>query len=163
MKTHPSSDIMSVSRPKSEKELQIIQEYIDRIYERFLYLVGTNRDLNSTRVDKIAQGRVWMGVDALKNGLVDELGGLEDAIEYTIFKTGVKEFEILEFPKVKNSLDILTETFKVESQLSKEASFSSGWGVAFEEIKYFIYQISHFNDPRDSYFLLPWYRGRFGF
>jgi protease-4 len=72
VKTHASADIMSVSRAKSDLELEVVQNHVERIYDRFLNLVSENRDLNVTRISEIAQGRVWMGVDAYELGLVDE-------------------------------------------------------------------------------------------
>ena len=74
VKTHNSSDIMGISRPKSDMEIEVIQSHVERIYDRFINLVSINRDLNVTAVDKIAQGRAWMGVDAIDNGLVDQEG-----------------------------------------------------------------------------------------
>ena len=123
VKTSPSADIMSISRPKTESEIEIIQEYVDRIYERFLVLVGDSRDMNVTRVDELAQGRVWMGVDALEYGLVDELGGLEDAIHFAASEAGLLEYEVVEVPKVKTSMDMVTEALSVQSYFNTRKTF----------------------------------------
>ena len=163
VKTHASSDIMGVSRAKSDVELEVVQKHVERIYDRFLDLVSQNRDLNVTRVSEIAEGRVWMGVDAYELGLVDELGGLEDAITFAAETAGVVDYKVTEFPKVKNSFDLLTDALQVKYNNQKVARYSSSWEDIIEETKFYMDQVSHFNDPRNSYSLLPWYRGRFGF
>jgi protease-4 len=163
VKTHASSDIMSVSRAKSDLELEVVQNHVERIYDRFLNLVSENRDLNMTRIREIAQGRVWMGVDAHELGLVDELGGLEDAIKFAAQTAGVTEYKVTEFPKVKNSLDLLADALQVKYNNQRGARVPTSLEIILKETKFFINQVRHFNDPRNSYSLLPWYQGRFGF
>ena len=163
VKTHTSADIMSVSRAKSDLELEVVQNHVERIYDRFLNLVSENRDLNVTRISEIAQGRVWMGVDAHELGLVDELGGLEDAIKFAAETAGVTEYKVEEFPKVKNSFDLLEDVLQVKYNNQRIARVSTSWEDIIEKITFFINQVRQFNDPRNSYSLLPWYRGRFGF
>ena len=163
VKTHASADIMSVSRAKSDLELEVLKNHVERIYDQFLNLVSENRDLNVTRISEIAQGRVWMGVDAYELGLVDELGGLEDAIKFAAETAGVAEYKVTEFPKVKNSFDLLEDVLQVKYNNQRVARVSTSWEDIFEETKFFMNQVRHFNDPRNSYSLLPWYRGRFGF
>jgi protease-4 len=90
---------MSVSRAKSDEEISIVQNHVDRIYERFLSLVAENRDLNMSRISEVAQGRVWMGGDAHDIGLIDQLGTLADAVAYTADRAGVTQFEIIDFPQ----------------------------------------------------------------
>ena len=164
VKTQPSSDLMSVSRPKSVNELAVVQEYVDRIYERFISLVSLNRDLNISRVGEIAEGRVWMGADAFELGLVDELGTLKDAVSYTAKAANLgADYKVIEFPKVKNQMDVLNDIFNVNNQKIRGSVSSSGWSGFFNEINILMNQIKSCNDPRNSYTLLPWYRGSFGF
>jgi protease-4 len=164
VKTQPSSDLMSVSRPKSVNELAVVQEYVDRIYERFISLVSLNRDLNISRVGEIAEGRVWMGADAFELGLVDELGTLKDAVSYAAKAANLGEdYKVIEFPKVKNQMDLLNDIFNVNNQKIRGSVSSPVWSGFFNEINILMNQIKSFNDPRDSYTLLPWYRGSFGF
>ena len=85
-------------------EIEVIQSHVERIYDRFINLVSINRDLNVTAVDKIAQGRVWMGVDAIDNGLVDQEGGCLTQLimlrRWQVFQT----MRLLIFPKSKVQL-----------------------------------------------------------
>ncbi|WP_341501143.1 signal peptide peptidase SppA [Gallaecimonas sp. GXIMD4217] len=67
-------------RPLNDDFKAVIQRSVERGYERFLTLVADNRDMSTDEVDKIAQGRVWIGQTALELGLVDKLGGLDDAV-----------------------------------------------------------------------------------
>ena len=73
---------MTITRAKSEAELARIQTLVDGIYDQFLDKVAESRKMKREQVNEIAQGRVWSGKQALKLGLVDELGGLQDAIRY---------------------------------------------------------------------------------
>ncbi len=163
VKTHESSDLMGVSRPKSSDELNVVQQYVDRIYDRFIQLVSSSRDINASRVSEIAQGRVWMGVDALELGLIDELGGLKEALAHSAELSGVDDYEIVEFPTLRNPMDAISEIFDVKSFMKSKVTTDSSLLRTLKEMKLLIRKIECFNDPRDSYSILPWYRGGFGF
>ncbi len=81
--TNAHSDMYSGMRPLSADELAYMQEDVEHIYDRFTEVVAEGRNLEQDFVDSIAQGRVWSGPDALSIGLVDEIGGLEEALAYT--------------------------------------------------------------------------------
>lgn len=72
----------TISRPKTEQELAVYQDAVDRIYNQFIAKVSKSREIPQERVAEIAQGRVWSGKEAQEIGLVDELGGLESAIAH---------------------------------------------------------------------------------
>lgn len=102
VKTHKHSDMLSLMRPFDAEETAWMQEYVDDIYTRFVNIVAEGRDMTYEAVDEIAQGRVWTGVDALKLGLVDELGTLEDAITYAASMGGnpdVSSWNVVGYPK----------------------------------------------------------------
>jgi protease-4 len=80
VRTGPRADLFSLTRPRSETELKILQRGVDQVYDDFLERVSQGRKLDRAQVQAIAQGRVWTGRQALERGLVDELGGLEQAI-----------------------------------------------------------------------------------
>ncbi|MEB3290520.1 MAG: signal peptide peptidase SppA [Leptolyngbya sp.] len=81
VKTAELADMFSISRPKTEQELAILQATVDTLYEAFLDRVEAGRQLPRAEVAEIAQGRVWSGQTSQTLGLVDELGGLQQAIE----------------------------------------------------------------------------------
>lgn len=115
VKTNTHSDIMDISKPLSKVEYSIIQESVDRIYESFTSKVANGRTLRQTYVDSIGQGRVWTGLDAIENGLVDELGGLDEAIAYAVEQAGIENFRIKELPKQKSPIESLMEDLGMEA------------------------------------------------
>ena len=162
VKTHPSADVMSVSRAKSEEEINIVQNHVDRIYERFLSLVSENRDLNTSRISEVAQGRVWMGGDAHEIGLIDQLGTLGDAVSYTAERAGVTQFEVIDIPQVESPVDAINELFETTSN-PRLVSRTSTINSVLQEFKMLAEQFDTYNDPANSYSFLSWYRGSFGF
>lgn len=100
--SHKHSDMISLMRPFDEEETKSMQVYVDDIYTNFVNIVAEGRDMTYEAVDEIAQGRVWTGADALKIGLVDEIGTLEDAIAYAASMGGdpdVNSWNIVGYPK----------------------------------------------------------------
>lgn len=98
VKTNQMSDFGTISRPLNAEESLLIQKYIERGYALFLNRVAQGRHKTAPQVDEIAQGRVWTGEQALKNGLVDELGTLDDAISFAAKKAKLgKKYKAEEF------------------------------------------------------------------
>ena len=100
--SHKHSDMVSLMRPFNEEETRLMQDYVDDIYTNFVNIVAEGRDMSYEAVDEIAQGRVWTGADALKIGLVDEIGTLEDAITYAASMAGdpdVASWNVVGYPK----------------------------------------------------------------
>ncbi|MEN8225026.1 MAG: signal peptide peptidase SppA [Bacteroidota bacterium] len=84
--------------PLSDFEKTVLQKKVENVYELFLSRVSNNRDLTREEVDNIGEGRVWSGVDAKRIGLIDEFGGLYDAIDYIAEVAGMDEYRLLELP-----------------------------------------------------------------
>ena len=114
-------------------EKSIIQSEIDVIYNDFITKVADGRDgLKVEDVDAIGQGRVWSGTDAIRLGLIDELGGIDDAINYAADKAGIEneEIKIISLPNYKEDelmaiLDLID---------SKDVSLKTNNTKVFEEI-----------------------------
>ena len=165
IKTHPSADLLGVSRPKTEKEMEVLQSHVESLYEKFVNLVATGRNLSIDAVKKHAEGRVWMGMDARKIGLIQELGGLYDAIDRAAEFAGLgKDFEVVEMPEVSTPMDEFVEMLDSQAQIKNNIAVSPL--VAFAKSKglsdvHQIYQI--IEDSRRTYSWLSWYRGSFGF
>lgn len=119
------------SRPLTAYERNVLQNYVNQGYETFLSRVMAGRGLSHDELDAIAQGRVWTGEDAQKIGLVDVLGGLEDAVKIAAAKAGISDYSIAEYPVVKNPLEeLLTQlTGNVKARIMKEelGAFYSTW------------------------------------
>jgi protease-4 len=109
--------VLSTNRKLSEEELGFIQNEVDLIYQEFLERVADGRKTTTKNVNKIARGRVWTGSDAKKIGLVDELGGLSDAIGFASKNANITEQKIVYYPKIKEEpfqaiVDLLEEETK---------------------------------------------------
>jgi protease IV len=96
-----SSANMSLNKKLTPTELKVIQEEVDEIYTQFLGIVAEGRKMSPQQVNVIARGRVWTGVDALRIGLVDEIGGLPTAINYASSKAGIKKPVLKYWPSKK--------------------------------------------------------------
>lgn len=101
VKTNAHSDFFSASRPMSGSELALLQGYVDRGYALFTSRVAQGRKMTRQQVDKIAQGRVWTGRDALAIRLVDRLGGLDDAVAIAARQAGLKKYSTTHLPAQK--------------------------------------------------------------
>ena len=98
---------MTLNRKLTGEETSIIQNEVDQIYLQFMTRVAEGRGMSVEAVNRIARGRVWTGRDALNIGLVDKLGGINDAINYAAKKANIAKPNILYYPLVKE--DLLTE------------------------------------------------------
>jgi protease-4 len=105
VKTNALADIGSSTRSMTMQERQIIQNGVERVYATFIGRVAEGRKKSTADIDSIGQGRVWSGSDAKDLGLVDELGGLNDAINYAAKKANIDKYRILELPKSKNLVE----------------------------------------------------------
>ena len=120
------SDMYSLMRPFDTEEMAYMQASVEDIYELFVNLVASSRGMESTRVDEIAQGRVWTGADALEIGLVDEIGTLEDAISYAAALADLHssdEYSVVGYPHPLTFVEELMMSFGKGNQ---EPSILSG-------------------------------------
>ena len=127
------SDMYSLMRPLDAKEIAYMQASVEDIYEKFTGIVAEARDMDVDEVDAIAQGRVWTGSDALGIGLVDEIGTLEDAINYAAVSiegvTSSSDVLIQEYPAPMTTFQMLLESF---SNTQDQEIFS---GTPFEKVE----------------------------
>lgn len=93
--------VLSTNRKLTPEELALIQTEVDQIYTQFKKRVADGRGLTANQVQTIARGRVWTGADALKIGLVDKLGGVNDALAFAIKEAKIKDARVQYYPKVK--------------------------------------------------------------
>lgn len=98
VKTNAHSDVISLTRPMSEFERNLMQENIEKGYDVFITRVADGRKMEKTAVDEVGQGRVWSGENALANGLVDELGGLDHAIRAAAEMAGLEKYRTVQLP-----------------------------------------------------------------
>ncbi len=104
------ADMNSPTRPYSPAERAKVGEQLQAFYDQFVERVAASRHMTPERVDAIAQGRVWTGRQAKENGLVDEIGGLDRAIELVKHKAKIagREVEVVVYPTRKSIYEILS-------------------------------------------------------
>ena len=105
VKTHPLADFEDYNRPMTDTEKAIFQNYIEHGYELFLSRCCAGRGMDRDAMDRIAQGRVWAGSMALELGLVDELGGLDRAIEKAVALADVEGYTLLSYPEPESLME----------------------------------------------------------
>ncbi len=93
----------SVYEPISKDFYDVTKEGVEHIYNTFVDRVATGRNMTFEQVDKIAQGRVWTGKQALENGLVDTLGSLEDAIAAAAGLAAIESYKTINYPRYKKN------------------------------------------------------------
>jgi len=114
------SDMMTMTKPLDRAEAAYMQKGVEVIYDTFLSIVANGRDMTTQEVDKIAQGRVWSGTDAIKVDLADEIGTIYDALNYTINISELEDYQLVEYPKVKSQMEKIMESFgNAESAISR--------------------------------------------
>jgi protease-4 len=111
VKTNPYADYIPITRPMSDGEKKIITHDIESIYSTFITHVSEGRKMTVAQIDSIGQGRVWSGADAKRIGLIDEFGGLTDAIKEAAKLAKLKEYNTMELPEQKDTFEQLMETF----------------------------------------------------
>ena len=102
--TNKNAVTYSFFEPLNTEQRRFIKEGILDIYDLFSKRVAEGRNLTREQVETIAQGRVWTGADAVKNGLVDELGGLDLALKYAAEAADIQDYKIKEFPIIGKDL-----------------------------------------------------------
>ena len=111
VQTHKNAVGYSIFEPISEEYKTIALEGVDRIYKTFVNRVAAGRKMSFNQVDAIAQGRVWTGTDAIKNGLVDKLGNLDAAIAHAATLGKSKSYRTENYPEYKKDFDEVFEAF----------------------------------------------------
>jgi protease-4 len=116
VKTGDYADALTISKPLNPQERKIIQNQVDMIYADFKQRVADGRKMDTAYVDSIAQGRVWTGVRASKIGLVDRIGGIDDAIRSAAKLAKLKDYQISEYPEPKSPFDEIFGSYMSNAQ-----------------------------------------------
>src|SRR5262249_38327556 len=121
-----NAGLWSLNTPFSESEAGRVNAMLDHVYTSFIERVSKGRGLTPEQVDKIAGGRVWSGAKAVQNGLVDQLGGLREALNYTAKRRGVAD---------KNDIDVVVLP-EPQSALERFIEFLDSQGDVYENLKF---------------------------
>jgi protease IV len=156
VKTGKYADSLTIARPKTDDEMAVFQRMVDWIYSQFIAKVAEGRKLKPGFVEEIAQGRVWSGAEAKKLGLVDEIGGLNDAIRYAGTQAGLgSTFRVIEYPKSKNLSEALAEIFGKYAPASLHARPAGLVGQVVEQLESAFARLRALNDPQGIYARMP--------
>jgi protease IV len=155
VKTSKLADGNTIARPRTPQELAISQQMVNDIYDDFLNKVSESRKLPKQKVAEIAQGRVWSGVDAKKVGLVDDIGGLNDAIAYAAKAAKLdKDWELEEYPVVEGWEEKLIKHFGGGKEVRLVQS-QDPLTTELLKVKSELSILKTFNDPHHVYVRLP--------
>jgi protease IV len=153
VKTAQFADIFSISRPRTEAELAVLQRAVDTIYDAFLERVVEGRGLPPDRVAELAQGRVWSGKSAQKLGLVDKLGGLNPAIDTAaeLAELG-DDWRLVEYPKTGEWQRFWRIFWSTEARRIRATDPLTVQVLHFFDETHLIRSL---NDPRGIYAVMP--------
>lgn len=139
VQTGEFSNIFSLSRPMSSYEKQIIQSQVEQGYEDFTSKAANDRNMSHSKLKSIASGRVWSGVEAKDNDLIDVFGGLDTAIEIALDKAGLEDdYQVKYFPKKKTFIEQIMAELGQEMhayRLKKELGFAYTYLLKLKELE----------------------------
>ncbi|QYN51340.1 MULTISPECIES: signal peptide peptidase SppA [Apibacter] len=128
--TNANSNYYSITQGTSQGFKGIMNKGITITYNKFINEVMKGRHMTYAQVDSVGQGRIWSGRDALEKGLVDEIGGFNEAVEYAAKKAGVTSYNLVSYPEEKNKWDLIVNMF------TSDANELNQSGVIDNLIKY---------------------------
>jgi protease-4 len=116
VKTNHSSDFGSIMRPFTPEEGAFIQKQVEDFYDVFTNRVADGRGVTQAEVDSIGQGRVWSGVNAIEIGLIDEIGGLDDAVKKAVSLAELgDDYRIWEYPEKEDFMNKLMSDMSISA------------------------------------------------
>jgi len=164
VKTGRFADAQTVSRPKSPEELAIYQNAVNKIYYQFVGKVADSRKLPANKVQEIAQGRVWSGLAAKQLGLVDDIGGINEAVKYAAKEAKLGEdWEIKQFGRsgsfeerlLKNLFSYVPIISDREQSVNTVMQFGK-FEETYQHLKEELQVFANLNDPVNVYARLPY-------
>ncbi|WP_430934926.1 signal peptide peptidase SppA [Saccharicrinis sp. 156] len=133
VKTNKYADVPSITRPFTKDEKALFQGYVERFYDVFIGRCAEGRSVSKEAIDKIGQGRVWSGENAMDRNLVDVMGGLQTAIDIAKEKAGLERARIKEMPEMLSPIEEILRDMRSEAKAFIAESFL---GVDYEQIEH---------------------------
>lgn len=137
VKTNRNSDFLkTIFNPISEEGMQVMTDMTENVYGRFVNHVSQARNMTYEQVDAIGRGRVWSGSQALKLGLVDKIGTLDDAILAAAHKAGLDKYSVKSYPFKKDGFEEFMKQFQgVKSEAILQEQLGQEYYQIFCELK----------------------------
>jgi protease IV len=135
--TNKNSNFMTPFRPLTSQQREVIKGYIEDVYDTFVNHVMEGRGMSYEEVDEIGQGRVWIGTDARNIGLVDEIGGLDEAVQAAVELADLETYSIREYPVQKDFFQELMD--QLMGKASVEAKIRAELGDDYRLYQYLRY------------------------
>ena len=156
--TSDISGMYQIDRPMNDRSKKLFQSGVENIYEKFIELVSNGRDLDQLSTQTIAQGKIWTGTQAINNGLVDQLGGLSQAIEEAANMAGLDDYQVKYFRKTLSPLEMIFLELNAELRsLFSDHKADRFNNLALRNIQFSlkknISMFNHLNDPNGEYLL----------
>lgn len=133
--TNKYSDFPSLYRPMEIYERDVMQKNIEKVYSDFVGKVADGRKMNKSSVDSIGEGRVWTGSRSLKIGLVDELGGIEDALKGAVEMAGLDKYSVREYPEFEDPYVKLLSTLSGDMRMRSVAKELGDYFIFYRQLK----------------------------
>jgi len=135
VKTAQYADFGSATRPWDDKEKELVTASVKRVYHIFLKHVSEGRKMSIEEVDKIARGRVWVGEDAHKLGLVDTLGSLNTAIAEAKKLADIETYALVSYPEAKSAIDIILDKISGKKDDEVDNAMTKVFGEDYQYIR----------------------------
>ena len=155
VKTAEFADISTIARPQSAEEIQLQQDIVNQLYDRFITMVAESRDLPKPQVDGPAQGRVWSGSDAVEQQLVTEIGGLDAAIAAAAKAAELDEWTVEEYPRPRTLEEQIFDSFFGEFTTRLPFIGSDPLTKALVKLHDQLQALELMQDPNGIYLRLP--------
>jgi protease-4 len=156
--TSDISGMYQIDRPMTERSKKLFQSGVESVYEKFIELVSNGRGLDQFSTQTIAQGKIWTGTQAINNGLVDQLGGLSQAIEEAANMAGLDDYQVKYFRKTLSPLEMIFLELNAEIRsLFSDHKADRFNNLALRNVQFSlkknISMFNHLNDPNGEYLL----------
>ncbi len=159
VKTNRYANLFSMDHAATPEEMAIVQTSVDSVYEDFLKVVGEGRKMARDNVHEVAQGRVWLGLNARDKGLVDKFGGLRDAINEAKKLAKIKDAALIQIPALYSGRENLVEKLLSadgnEIPVFARAQAKNPAQLFLQSNAEILRSIQSLNDPRGVYLSCP--------